>query len=365
MQVPFFSATKQLSGIQKEITSAINRVLLSGKYVLGEEGVLFENELKTYIGTKYAIGVNSATDAIKIALRALSVGIKDEVITTTNTAVPTVSAIRETGAIPVFVDIDEYFTIEPAKIEKKITSKTRAIVVVHLYGQPADITSIKKIAKKYKLFVIEDCAQSTGAEFKGKKIGSFGDVSCFSFYPTKNLGAFGDGGMILTNNKKVFERARSLRMYGMKKTYYAEEEGYNSRLDEIQAAILRVKLPYLDLWNKKRIDIADFYNKNIKNTLINLPKIRNNSGHVFHLYVIRTKEKETLKKHLHNNGIGFGVHYEHPIHTQPPYRRFAPQKNELKESEQAAREIISLPIFPELTKEEVEYVVTVLNNFTM
>lgn len=363
MIIPFFDAKRQFFTIQKKITSAIDRVLQSGKYILGDEGVAFEDEFRTYIDAKYAVGVNSGTDALKIALRSLSVGEGDMVITTTNTAVPTVSAIREIGANPIFVDIDQFFTINPEKIEKAITNKTKAIIVVHLYGQPANILAIKKITKKHKIALVEDCAQAVGATINGERVGSFGDMSCFSFYPTKNLGAYGDGGMILTNNKHLAEKARSLRMYGMKKTYYATEEGFNSRLDEIQAAILRTKLPYLEIWNKKRKTIADFYNKHIKNDLIRLPQIRNNVDHVFHLYVIRTKERERLKKHLQENGIGYGIHYEYPIHKQPPYKKYATKNNELKESEKVAKEILSLPIFPELTQKEIGYVVKIINNF--
>lgn len=363
MIIPFFDAKRQFFTIQKKITNAIDRVLTSGKYILGDEGFAFENEFKTYIGTKYAVGVNSGTDALKIALRSLSIGGGDMVITTTNTAVPTVSAIREIGANPVFVDIDQFFAIDPKKIERAITNKTKAIIVVHLYGQPADIFAIKKITKKHKIALIEDCAQAVGATINGKKIGSFGDVSCFSFYPTKNLGAYGDGGIILTNSKHLAEKAKSLRMYGMKKTYYATEEGFNSRLDEIQAAILRIKLPYLEIWNKKREAIANFYNKHIKNDLIKLPQIRNKADHVFHLYIIRTKERDRLKKHLQENGVGYGIHYEYPIHKQPPYKNYATKNNELKESEKAAKEILSLPIFPELTGDEIKYIVKVINNF--
>ncbi len=347
MKIPFFDAKKQYLSLQKKITNAIDRVLKSGKYILGEELLFFEKEFSSYIGMRYAVGVNSGTDAIKIALRSLSVGTADLVITTTNTAVPTVSAIRETGATPVFVDIDDFFTIDSKKIEAAITDKVKAIVVVHLYGQPADMPSIKKIAKKYNIAIIEDCAQAAGATINNKKVGIFGDISCFSFYPTKNIGACGDGGMILTNKKHLAEKARSLRMYGMRKTYYAREEGFNSRLDEIQAAILREKLAYLEKWNKKRKFIANFYGKHIKNHLIKLPQTRKKTGHVFHLYVIRAKKRLALKKHLQENGIGYGIHYEHPIHKQPPYKKYAPKNNNLKESEQMAKEILSLPIFPE------------------
>lgn len=363
MIIPFFDAKRQFFTIQKKIINAIDRVLLSGKYILGNEVTAFENEFRAYIGAKYAVGVNSGTDALKIALRSLSINKGDTVITTTNTAVPTVSAIREIGANPMFVDIDRFFTIDTEKIEKAITNKTKAIIVVHLYGQPANIFAIKKITKKHKIALIEDCAQAAGATIGEKKVGSFGDVSCFSFYPTKNIGAYGDGGMILTNNKHLAEKSRSLRMYGMKKTYYAEEDGFNSRLDEIQAAILRIKLPYLEMWNKKRKAIADFYNKHIKNDLIILPQIRNKADHVFHLYVIRTKERERLKKHLQEKGIDYGIHYEYPIHKQRPYKKYSATDNKLKESEKAAKEILSLPMFPELTKDEIRYIVKVINDF--
>ena len=363
MTIPFFDAKRQFYFLQKKIANAIDRVLRSGKYILGNEGLSFENEFSAYIGVKYAIGVNSGTDALKIALRSLSIGEGDDVITTTNTAVPTVSAIRETGAKPIFVDIDKFFTIDPKKIEAFITKKTKAVIAVHLYGQPADIMAIKKITKKHKIALIEDCAQAVGATIGNKKIGNFGDMSCFSFYPTKNLGAYGDGGMILTNNKRLAEKAKLLRMYGMKKTYCATEEGFNSRLDEIQAAILRAKLPHLETWNRKRETIATFYNKYIKNDLIKLPQIRNNTKHVFHLYVIRAKERLALKKYLKKNGIGYGIHYEYPIHKQRPYKKYALKNNNLKESEQAAKEIVSLPIFPELTHGEIKHIVKVLNDF--
>lgn len=298
MIVPFFDALRQYKNIKDYIDEAVERVLSSGRYVLGEEGKKFESEFASYIGMSYGIGVNSGTDAIKIALKSFGIGEGDEVITVANTAVPTVSAIRETGAMPVFVDIDEYFTLNSKLLEKAVTKKTKAIVPVHLYGQSCDMEKIMAVAKKYSLIVIEDCAQSAGAEFKVKKTGTWGDASCFSFYPTKNLGAMGDGGIILTGSKEISDRAKELRMYGMKETYFSEIEGFNSRLDEIQAGILRAKLPYLDEWNKKRSSIADFYKKNIENPKIELPKIREGAKHIFHLFVIRSKEREALKEHM-------------------------------------------------------------------
>lgn len=364
MIVPFFDATRQLKSIRKEINLAIKKVLDSGKFILGEEVDKFEKKFPNYIGMKYGIGVNSGTDAIKIALRALGVKRNDEIITVANTAVPTVSAIRETGGIPVFADIDEYFNIDPKDFERKITLKTKAVIIVHLYGQPADIDSIIKIAKKHKVKVVEDCAQSIGAEVKRKKVGSLSDISCFSFYPTKNLGACGDGGIILTNEERSYKECRRLRMYGMEKTYYSNTEGYNSRLDEIQATILNTKLNYVEIWNKKRIDLANFYIKNIKNKNITLPKIREGAKHVFHLFVIRTKKRNSLKKYLEKNNIGFGIHYEFPIHLQKGYKFLGYKKGALKVTEKISDEIISLPIFPELTKQEINYVVEKINNFS-
>lgn len=361
--VPAFDATRQFSLIKKEVMAAVEGVFESGRFVLGTHGEQFEKSFAEHVGTKYAVGVNSGTDALKIALVAIGVKEGDEVITVTNTAVPTVSAIREVGATPVFVDIDKYFAMDPAKIEEKITSKTKAIVVVHMYGGAADIKSILDIAKKHNIKVVEDCAQAVDAKISGKKVGSFGDINCFSFYPTKNLGAYGDAGMILTNDETLYETAKKLRMYGFAKTYYANIEGFNSRLDEVQAAILLIKLQHLKEWTEKRNEIAQFYSKNIKNKSIQLPQIRPGTEHVFHLFVIRTPKRAELKEHLTKNNIGFGVHYEFPIHLQDAYKFLKYKKGDLPESEKAADEVLSLPIFPEITKKELERVVEVLNNF--
>ena len=254
--VPSFDTTRQVKEIRREINAALKKVLDSGKFVMGNEVNMFETEFSTYIGTRYGIGVNSGTDALKIALKAFGVGIGDEVITATNTATPTVSAIRETGATPVLVDSDEYHLIDVKKIESAITSKTKALIPVHLYGQSADMVTIMRIANKHNLKVIEDCAQSTGATIGKKKSGTFGHASCFSFFPTKNLGALGDGGIILTNDKDIADICKRLRRYGMDATYYAHIEGYNSRLQEFQAAILRIKLSRLNSYNKRRQEIA-------------------------------------------------------------------------------------------------------------
>jgi dTDP-4-amino-4,6-dideoxygalactose transaminase len=363
MTIPFFQSARQYKILKKEVRVALEKVLSSSWYVLGEEGKRFEDNFADFIGTKYAIGVNSCTDAIKIALRSLDIGPGDEVITVSNTAVPTISAIREIGAMPLFVDVDQYFTIDVTKIESKITKKTKAILPVHIYGGACDMKMIGKIAKKHKLKIIEDCAQATGTDYNGQKVGSFGDASCFSFYPTKNLGAFGDGGIILTSSKKTALKCRALRMYGMEQGYYSKFEGYNSRLDEIQAAILQTKLPHLNDWNKRRRQIAEMYITKIKNSKIILPQIRPGSNHAFHLFVIRTADRINLTKHLKNFGIGYGIHYSYPIHLQSGYQFLKKQSMNLKLTEKVANEILSLPIFPELKNSEVQYIINILNAY--
>lgn len=363
MQVPFFDYKRQLKTIRTDINKAIDRVFDSGKLILGEEVIKFENSFAKYIGCQYGIGVNSGTDALKIAIKSLDIKSGDEVVTVANTAIPTVSAIRETRAMPYFVDVKDDFTINEKEIAKVITKKTKAIVAVHLYGQACNMPAILKIAKKYKLKVIEDCAQAHGSKLNNKKIGSFGDISCFSFYPTKNIGAYGDAGIILSNNKSIAEKCRALRTYGTKKTYYANFEGYNSRLDEIQAAILNVKLKHLNTWIKKRQRIAKLYLDGINNDLIELPKITNISEHSFHLFVIKTKKRKQLIKYLQAKSIGYGIHYEHPIHLQKAYQFLNYKKNSLIKTEKYAKEILSLPIFPELRDIEIKYIIKTINNF--
>ncbi len=363
MQIPFFDYKRQLKTLQPEINKAVEKVLNSGKLILGDEVEKFENRFSQFIGAKYGVGVNSGTDAIKIALRSLDIGKDDEIITVDNTAVPTISAIREIGAIPKLVDIKENFTIDETKIKKEISQKTRAILPVHLYGQSCNMSAILKIAKTHNLKVIEDCAQAAGAQFKNKRVGSFGNISCLSFYPTKNLGAYGDGGIILTSNKNLADRCRALRTYGMKTRYYANFEGYNSRLDEMQAAILNVKLRYLNQWNKRRQKIAQYYLNNIKNPKIILPPIKNIAEHVFHLFVIRINKRQNLIKYLSKSNVGYGIHYQYPIHLQKAYKFLGYLRRDFPITEKFANEVLSLPIFPELTKQELKYIVNKLNNF--
>ena len=346
----------------KQIKKSILRVLDSGSYILGKEVGFFEKEFAKFIGTKYAIGVNSGTDALHIAL--LSCGIKkgDEVLTVSNTAVATASSIILANAVPKFVDIEEdTHLIDTSKIEKHITKKTKAIIPVHLYGNPVDMKGIIKIAKKYKLRIIEDCAQAHGAKINNTNVGNFGHAACFSFYPTKNLGAIGDGGMIITNNKSLYDKAKLAREYGWKKRYISSSKGFNSRLDELQAAILRVKLNYLEKDNKKRINIAKKYINGLKSCDLSLPKIRKNYNHIFHLFVIKTKYRNKLMNYLKKNNIITSIQYPVPIHKQKFYNNFGNQS--LKVTEKNSKEILSLPIYPELTFKEVNKVIFFVKKF--
>jgi dTDP-4-amino-4,6-dideoxygalactose transaminase len=348
---------EQYLSYKDEIDSAIRSVLDSGWYILGREVEQFENEFSTYNETAHCISVGSGTEAIHLALRALKIGFGDEVITTTHTAVATASAIGLSGAKPVFVDIEpEYFTIDPSLIEGAITSKTKAIIPVHIYGQPCDMDAILEIAHQHGLKVIEDCAQAHGAKYKNKRVGSMGDIGCFSFYPTKNLGAIGDGGALVTNDDHLSEKIQLLREYGWKKRYISNSEGWNSRLDEIQAAILRIKLRKLDDDNMRRQKNAYKYQIGLKDLAIELPKIRENVSHVYHLFVVKTDERDELKKYLEENDINATIQYPVPIHQQKFYHRLT-YGNSLPVSEIIAKNILSLPMYPELTIPEIKKVI--------
>ncbi len=327
-----------------------------------------EQEISSFCGTKFAVGVGSGTDALKIALRACGIGLGDEVITTPFTFVATTEAIDELGAKIDFVDIDlSSYTIDPREIEKRINRKTSAIICVHLYGQPCDMQAITKLARKYKLKLIEDCAQAIGAEYQGKKVGTFGDAAAFSFYPTKNLGAYGDGGMVVTNNRKVAQRAKMLRAHGSKGKYEHTIYGYNSRLDELQAAILRTKLRYLDKWNETRRKIAAYYHKKLfaleTNGAIARPKEQKNTKHVYHLYALRAKKRTALINFLKLRGIATSIHYPLPLHLQKLYKGLGYRRGAFPRAELAAKEIVAIPLYPELKKKEIDYVVSALYQF--
>lgn len=344
---------------QKEIKNAIDSVLNSGKLILGPNVESFENEFAQWNGAKYSIGVANGTDAIFLALKALDIGVGDEVITVSNTAVPTVSAITAAGAEPVFVDINpNTYLMDVDQIPSKISSKTKAIIVVHLYGQTVDMLKIKKIKLKYKLKIIEDCAQSTGAKFKNKFSGTFGDISAFSFYPTKILGTYGDGGICMTNSSKLRDKLRRLRFYGMERTYYSLEQGYNSRLDEIHAAILRNKLKHLKTYIKKRQIIAKRYYSQLKETSYFLPKIEKNNTHAFYVYVVRHKKRDKIMKMLKEKEIFVNISYPWPIHSMKGLKNITKKYN-LPNTDKAAKEIFSLPMYPDLSyKDQIQVIKT-------
>lgn len=354
----------QYNAYKDDIDSAIKKVLESGWYVLGEEVELFEKEFAEYIGVGFGIGVGSGTEAIHLALASCGIGRSDEVITVSHTATATVAAIELAGATPVLVDIEpDFFTMDTDKLESVITPRTKAIVPVHMYGQPADMTSIMQIAKKHGLRVIEDCAQAHGAMYKDKRVGSFGDMACFSFYPTKNLGALGDGGMVVTSNEVLAEKASLLRQYGWAERYSSHFAGWNTRLDEIQAAILRIKLKHLDTDNAKRASLAQLYDNELANNGEILPQRRDGSMHVYHLYVIRSTRRDELLAHLRGNGIGAAVHYPVPIHQQPAYEKLSAH-DDLPVTELVCKEIISLPMYPELAQADAKKITETITAFT-
>lgn len=346
----------QYLSYKDEIDAAIQHVLEKGRYVLGDEVLAFEEEFAGYCGVSHGVGVGSGTEALHLALKVCDIGPGDEVITVSHTAVATVAAIDLAGASPVFVDIEtDYFTIDPCCIEAAITPRTRAIIPVHIYGQPANMPEILDIAVKHGLRVIEDCAQAHGASLGGRKVGSFGDLACFSFYPTKNLGALGDGGMVVTNDLGLAEKARLLREYGWASRYISRFKGWNTRLDELQAAVLRVKLRYLDADNEKRRHLARIYQCCLSATAsLTLPLERHEAQHVYHLLVIRTPIRNLLKERLEACEVSSLIHFPVPVHQQSAYADL--KATVLKNTAIAATEVLSLPMYPELSEEEVRYV---------
>lgn len=343
----------------EEIKLAINKVLESGNYILGQAVKDFEENFSNYCAVKYAVGVNSGTDALILSLKCLGIGHGDEVITVSHTAIATVAAIISVGAIPVLCDIDpNYYTIDINGIQNLVSKKTKAIIAVHIYGQAINMDLLMDIANRNNIKVIEDCAQATGALFNGRKLGTYGDLGCFSFYPTKNLGAIGDGGLVVTNNTKYAEHIKMMRQYGWDHQREPSSLGINSRLDELQACILRVKLKYLDDENKKRKEIAIKYNKGLEGFVEQLPIISSGQDSVHHLYVIQVNERDKMMKNLIENDIFPGIHYEHPIHLNRVYKKYCKIGNDgLKITERVSKKILSLPMYPELTEYEINKVV--------
>ncbi len=357
--IPFANPFAQYETHRTEINAAIQSVLEKGHYILGDNVTAFEREFSEYLTVENTIGVANGTDALVLALKGLQIGPGDEVIIPSMTAVATAAAVTLSGATPIFADIDPaYYTIDPESISKKITLKTKAIIAVHLYGQPADIDTIQLIAKQHNLKFIEDCAQAVGARFKDKKIGSFGDVACFSFFPTKNLGAIGDGGAVVTNNADLALRIRMLRQYGWDEARMSQMHGMNSRLDELQAAILRVKLPYLDRDTEKRNAVAAFYNQALKNKNVMMPRVREHAFHAYHLYVIQCDHRDEMVNQLKKHNIIAGIHYAKAAHHMPAY--FNPDIK-LPVTDNLALHTLSLPMYPELQADELERVVNALS----
>ena len=349
---------------KNSILKIVDKVFLSGQLILSNQVKNFESNFAKYTNTKYAIGVNSGTDALQIALMAIGIKKNDEVITVSNTAVPTVCAIVSCGAKLIYVDVkQEDYLIDTSLIEKKISKKTKAIIPVNLYGQSADYSKINKLAKKYNLKVIEDCAQSTGALYKGKPSGSFGDLGAFSFYPTKNLGGYGDGGMIVTNNKQLYLRCKKLRKYGMEKLYYSDFHGINSRLDEVHAGILNFHLNKLDLKIKKRRRIAKIYNDNLKNTDFILPVENKDNFHAYYVYVVRHNKRDHVMNYLKKNNIYCNISYPFPIHSMKGYKNLNKKKIILKNTDKLSKEIFSLPMYPELPDRHLESVIKILKKY--
>ncbi len=357
MKINFIDLKRQYQSIKNEIDTAIDNVIKNTNFILGEEVEKFEKEFADYCNVKYGIGVNSGTSALHLALLANNISKGDEVITVANTFIATVLAISLTGAEPILVDINEKnYNININKIEEKITDKTKAIIPVHLYGQSADMDPILELAEKYNLKVIEDACQAHGAEYKGKKVGCYGNAACFSFYPSKNLGAYGDAGMVVTNDEKISERLVMLRNYGQKVKYHHLMKGFNNRLDTIQATILRVKLKRLDEWNEARRKNAKRYNELLGDAVIT-PIEESYARHIYHLYVIRVKNREDLQKFLNEKGISTAIHYPIPIHMQKAYLDLGYKEGDFYATEKSAKEILSLPMFPELSEEEIKYIV--------
>ncbi len=361
-KIPFNNFKEEYSSQKKEIDQAVQRVLESGWFILGNETKLFEEEFAKYIGTKYCVGVASGTEAIALSLMAIGIKAGDQVITTNMTAFPTITGIMQAGAVPVVVDIHENSAlIKVSEIENKITAKTKAILPVHIYGQSCDMDEIKQIGIKYNIEIIEDCAQSTGTTYKENKTGTFGSCAAFSFYPTKNLGAYGDAGAITTNNKDYYEKLLKLRNYGQGKRYYHDEKGINSRIDELQAAILRSKLKFIDIRNNRRREIAKIYKSELKNIKFIYENPYGKSN--YHLFPIKIQDRNLFSDYLNKKGIANLIHYPIPINKQ---KAFVGQKTEkFTNTEKFTKEILSIPIYPELSEKEINYIIETINEFSL
>ena len=364
MQVPFLNLSAQHAALKGELLPALEKVLAGGHYVLGPNVAAFETEIAAYSGAQFGIGVNSGSDALTLALRALEIGPGDEVITTPFTYIAPAESIHQMGARIVFADIDpRTFLIDPREVSRRITPHTKAIIPVHLFGQAAPMDELRALAEPRGIPIVEDCAQAIGAQYRRKPVGSLSRAGCFSFYPTKNLGADGDGGMVVTNDEALAKKLRMLRVHGIERRYFHDLHGFNSRLDELQAAILRVKLPRLNDWNARRADIAAQYSMGMAGLPVELQRIAPGNNHVFHVYALLTDRRDELQQFLADRGVPTIIYYPRPLHLQKVYADYGWSEGDFPVAEAVSKRILPLPMYPELTDEQVEYVVRTVKEF--
>lgn len=366
MNIPLLDLKAQYANIREEIRRAVDEVLDGGRYILGPEVKKLEEEIAAFSQAKYGIGVGNGTDALVLTLDALGIGPGDEVITTPFTFFASAECISRVGATPVFADVDpKTYNLDPVRVREKITDRTKAIIPVHIFGQPADMDEIMEIAREHDLYVIEDACQAIGSEYKGRRVGSFGHAACYSFFPTKNLGCYGDGGMIVTDDEVLDRKLRSLRVHGKseKSKYFNNTIGYNSRLDELQAAILRVKLRYLNDWNEARRQKAALYDELLKDTPVVTPYAAENRKHIYHLYIIQSEYRDDLIQYLKEKGIATGVYYPVPLHHQEVYKELGYEKGSLPVAEELCTRTMALPCYPELSDENVRLIADAVRSF--
>src|SRR5205814_2130123 len=364
MDVPFLNPGAQYATFRDELLCAVEKVLVDGRFILGPNVAALEQEIAALTGTRFGVGVNSGSDALTLALRALGIGPGDEVITTPFTYIAPAESIHQMGAKIVFADIDpRTFNLDPAEAAKKMTPRTKAVIPVHLFGQAALMKELMALAGPRGIHVVEDCAQAIGAACDGQPVGSFGRLGCFSFYPTKNLGADGDGGMVVTNDEALAGKLRMLRVHGIERRYFHDLHGYNSRLDELQAAILRVKLSRLKQWNARRVEIAARYNAGLKNLPLELPVVASGNTHVYHAYAVLTSRRDELQDFLAGRGVPTIIYYPLPLHLQKVYAGLGHRAGDFPTAEAVSRTILPLPIYPELTDDQVDYVSEMVRQF--
>ncbi len=357
MKVPVVDLARQYAALRQELETAVLAAMASGRYILGPEVEAFESEFAAYVGARHAVAVGSGTEALRLSLLAAGIGRGDEVITVSFTAVPTVAAIMAAGARPVLVDIDpRTCTMDVEQARAAVGPRTAAIVPVHLYGHPADLGPLLELAGQRGLLLVEDACQAHGSTYRGRRVGALGHVGCFSFYPTKNLGGMGDGGMVVTDDDSLARKLRMLRNHGQRRRFYHVYNSLNSRFDDLQAAALRVKLRYLDAWNERRRHLAAFYRQSLAGLPLTLPEEMPWAGHNYHLFVVRVEERDSFRRRLARTGVDSDVHYPVPVHLQPAYRRLGYRRGALPQSERAAERVVTLPLFPELTEAEAEAV---------